>query len=298
MDAVSLKRRSRRRWLLAAPSLLASLAIPPAVVRAAERPLIMGVFPRFHLPVKRFMPMADYLGQRIGRRINLVTEKDFAAFWSAVTERRYDIVHYNQYHYIRSANNYEVIAHIEEFGKSMISGAIYVRKDSGFTELSQLRKRTVMFGGGEDAMMSYIVNRYQLLQAGLRQDDFKSLFAVSPPNAVIALSHRQADAAGAGDGILRLQPVMDAVDVGALTTLALSTPLLQLPVAVKRGTPAELREAIQSALIDLKKTDAGRRVLASAMMTGMGKATDSDYDPHRAMVRAVFGSAAPQAAHR
>ena len=144
------------------------------------------------------MPMADYLGQRIGRKVNLVTAKNFDAFWKAVTERRYDIVHFNQYHYIRSARDYQVIAHIEEFGKSTIAGVLYVRKDSGITELSQLRGRTVIFGGGEDAMISYIANRYQFLQAGLKKDDFKSLFAVSPPNALLALSHRQADAAGAG----------------------------------------------------------------------------------------------------
>ena len=54
----------------------------------------------------------------------LVTAKSFAAFWTEVTQRRYDIVHYNQYHYIRSASDYEVIAHIEEFGKSTIAGAI------------------------------------------------------------------------------------------------------------------------------------------------------------------------------
>ena len=35
-------------------------------------------------------------------------------------ERQYDIVHYNQYHYIRSAQSYRVIAHNQEFGKSAV----------------------------------------------------------------------------------------------------------------------------------------------------------------------------------
>src|SRR5215203_5536155 len=104
MDAVTLKTWKRRQWLLAAPSLLASVAMPSTLARAADRPLTMGVFPRFHSPVKMFMPMANYLGQRIGRKITLVTAKNFTEFWTAVTERRYDILHYNQYHYLRSAD--------------------------------------------------------------------------------------------------------------------------------------------------------------------------------------------------
>ena len=248
----------------------------------------MGVFPRLNFPVKRFMPMADHLARRIGRQVNLVTAKTFDAFWQGVMAHRYDIVHYNQYHYIRSARDYQVIAHIEELGKSTIAGVIYVRKDSGITALSQLRGRTVIFGGGEDAMISYIANRYQALQAGLKKDDFKSVFAVSPPNALLALSRRLADAAGAGDGVLALQPVRDAIDTTELTALAASPPLLQLPVAVKRELPAQLRLSIQSTLVNLETSEAGRQILASAMMTGMGRAEDSDYDPHRRMSSAVF----------
>ena len=253
----------------------------------------MGVFPRRNAAetTRLFKPMADYLGEQLGRKVNLVTAKDFESFWLGVTERRYDVVHYNQYHYIRSAQNYEVVAHIEEFGKSTIAGVLYVRKDSGITALAQLRGRTVLFGGGEDAMISYITNRYLLLQAGLKKDDFKSLFAVNPPNSVLALHRRQSDAAGAGDGVLDLPLVRKAINTDELIALAVSAPLLQLPMAVKRTMPAKLRASIQSILVNLKNSEAGMQVLNSAVMTGMGKAEDKDYDPHRKIVRAVVGPA-------
>ena len=234
------------------------------------------------------MPMATYLGQRIDCKVQLVTAKNFDAFWTGVSERRYDIVHYNQYHYIRSARAYQVIAHIEEFDKSTITGVLYVLRKSGITSLSQIRGRTVVFGGGEDAMMSYIANRHQLLQAGLKKDDFKSVFAVNPANALLALARGVADAAGTGGGVPALQAVREAIDVGELTALAESTPLLQLPIAVKRDLPARLRASIQSALLDLNNSEAGRKVLASALMTGMGKADDADYDAHRRMASEVF----------
>ena len=271
--------------------LVAAAALAPGI-QAADDPLIMGVFPRRNAAetTKLFAPMADFLGQRLGRPVKLVTSRDFESFWQGVTERRYDIVHYNQYHYIRSAQTYQVIAHIEEGGKSTIAGAVYVRKDSGIKTLAQLRGRTVLFGGGEDAMMSYITNLYLMLQAGLKRDEFKSQFAVNPPNSILALHHRQADAAGAGDGVLDLPVVRNALNIDELTALAVSAPLLQLPIAVKRDMPAKLRTSIQSTLVTLKGSETGQQVLKSAVLTGMGKAEDRDYEPHRKIVRAVVGT--------
>ncbi len=236
------------------------------------------------------MPMAAYVSDRVGRKVELITAKNFDAFWRGVAGRRYDIVHYNQYHYIRSAHAYQVVAHIEEYDKSTIAGVLYVRKASGITSLSQLRGRTIIFGGGEDAMMSYIVNRHQLLQAGIGKEDFKPLFTVNPANALLALARGAADAAGVGDGVPALRAVREAIDIAELTALAESPPLLQLPVAVRRDMPAALRASIQSALLDLEKSEAGRQALASALMTGMSKAEDRDYDAHRRVAAEVFES--------
>lgn len=272
-----------------AAALLLVVALPAPA--AGDDALVFGVFPRRNATetVRMFTPMASHLAEQLGRKVSVVTARDFEAFWQGINGRRYDIVHYNQYHYIRSAQNYQVIAYIEEGGKSTISGALYVRRDSGITDLAQLKGRTVLFGGGEDAMISYITNMYLLLQAGLKRDDIKSVFAVNPPNSVLALHRRQADAAGAGDGALELPVVANAIDTRELTALKVSEPLLQLPVAVKRDMAPKLRAAIQATLVGLKDSEAGQQVLKAAVMTGLGKAEDKDYDPHRRIVRAVMG---------
>src|SRR5690606_13999752 len=106
--------------------------------------------------VSMYTPLARHLSERLKRQVILVTSRDFESFWVGVTEGRYDIVHYNQYHYIHSTDIYRVVGHNEEFGKGAVAGALYVRKDSGIKDLSQLRGRTIVFGGGKDAMLSYI----------------------------------------------------------------------------------------------------------------------------------------------
>jgi phosphonate transport system substrate-binding protein len=272
--------------------LLALLVAWTGALQAADHELTLGVFPRRNAveTTRMFTPMAEAIGASIGRKVGVSTSRDFESFWRGVRERRYDIVHYNQYHYIRSSEAYEVVAHIQESGKSTIAGAIFVRRDSGIKRLEDLRGRSVLFGGGEDAMIAYLANRFVMLQAGLKKDDFKSLFAVNPPNSVLALHHRQADAAGAGDGVLDLPVVRKAIDTGELVTLAVSPQLLQLPIAVKRGMPAALRASIEAALLDLPNSELGRQALASAVLTGIGEARDKDYEPHRKMVRTVMHS--------
>ncbi len=54
--------------------------------------------------------------------------------------------------------------------------------------------------------------------------------------------------------------------------------------------PVKLLESIRSALVDLENSEAGKQVLKSAVLTGIGKAEDKDYDSHRNMVRAVTGA--------
>ncbi len=270
--------------------LIATIAVAPAV-RAAENGLTLGIFPRYNATeiTPKYTPLAERLTERLGRKVSLVISKDFDSFWKGVEELKYDIVHYNQYHYIRSTRTYKVIAHAQEFGKSAVAGALFVRKDSGITDISQLRGRTVIFGGGKDAMMSYIAPRFLMMKAGLKEGDFKTEFAVNPPNALLALYHKQADAAGGGDILIDLPVVRNAINAGELKVLATSEPLLFLPWAVKRTMPEKVRDSIQAALTDLEESEGGKSVLKAARTTGIRKAEDKDYAPHRLMTDAVIG---------
>ena len=139
-------------------------------------------------------------------------------------------------------------------------------------------------------MIGYIAPVYMMLQAGLKREEFRSLFAVNPLNSVIGVYRKQADAAGSGDMVVGQPAVANAINFDELTALAVSEQLLHLPWAVRRTMPVQLRESIRSILIDLENSEAGKEVLKAAVLTGIGKADDKDYEPHRRMVRAVMGS--------
>jgi phosphonate transport system substrate-binding protein len=263
-----------------------------AVYSQPEAPLTVSIFPRRNaaLTMQMFRPLARYLEEKLGRRVQLRTSASFGAFMRSLELRRFDLIHLNQYQYIRAhdAYGYQAIAQNEEFGEGSIKSALFVRKGSGIESLEQLRGRRIIFGGDRSAMMSYILPTFVLREAGLEAGAYQELFAVNPPNAVIATYLGRADACGVGEVVTRLPIVRGNSGPEQLRALATSAPFPHLPWAVSADMPEALKQRMQSLLPDLVKTAEGRQVLESAELTGLNPASDADYAPHRAIVRRVF----------
>lgn len=253
----------------------------------------MGIFPRRNasITIHQFRPLADYLSQELHRKIKIETAKDFDSFWQGVVQRRYDLVHFNQYDYVQSNKEfgYDVILKNEEFGKPTIAGAILVRKDSNINSLQELKGKRIMFGGGTRALVAYIATTYMLREAGLNAGDYIEVFAKNPPNAAMGTYLHQADAGGVGNIVLDMPIVRKRMNTHELRYLATSMPLPHLPWAVKQEMPHALRMQIKSVLSDLHKTDQGRAILKSARIDGLSPASDDEYDPVRKYIREVTG---------
>lgn len=266
--------------------LLLLLLFPHAAPLWAEEALTVGIFPRRNavLTNQLFTPLSDYLSATLNRPVKLVTAKDFASFWEGVEAQRYDLVHYNQYHYIQSTDKYTVIASNQEWGSGEIAGVLYVRRDSGIDTIAELRGKDIIFGGGEDAMMSYIVPRYLLQQGGLKEGDYRVHFASNPPNAVLAVYFQQVTAGGAGDVAINLPKVKNIIGDDEMKYLAVSEKIKHLPWAVRSDMPKLLQQQIQQLLVNLGENDSGRAVLKAARLSGMSQAVDRDYEGARNII--------------
>lgn len=263
----------------------------PAAGDDYDNSLILGVFPRRNPVemVEMFRPLADYLSKALGRPVKIETTPDFPSFWRALAARRYQVVHFNQYHYVRSHKElgYQVIAKNEEARKSTMAGIILVRKDGGIQSLTDLRGKTIIFGGDRQALVSYIIPTFLLREAGLKAGDYREEFAVNPPNVALAVYFRRADAGGSGDIVLDMPFVRDKADVSKLMYLKSSARFAQLPWAVRADvTPAE-RARIRQALLGLKTVAGGSEILQAANLTAIVPATDKEYDYVRKVIRTV-----------
>ena len=259
---------------------------------SADEPLVIGIFPRRNAikTIQLFKPLESYLSEKLKRKVILQTSKNFATFWHGVKNKRYDLVHFNQYHYLVSHKQfgYDVILKNVEFGEATITGSIIVRKDSGINTVKDLKGKSIVFGGGPKAMQSYIFARYLLETNGLTKGDYKVAFAKNPPNAILATAFKQADAAGSGEKVLRLGVVQKQVDTSELKYLIQGEQLAHLPWAVDSDMPDSLKLKIQSLLVNLNNTSEGKKVLKSAKLDGLEKAGDLEYNPHRKIVEYVL----------
>lgn len=282
-------RRHFLSYILASLGSLNSISI----AHAKESPLRLGIFPRRNIKItyKLFAPMARYLSQQLGQEVVLETTKSFPEFWRNVQQRRYDIVHFNQYHYILSHQSYgyDVVAANKELNSSTIAGSLIVRKDSGINQVSDLKGKTILFGGGRRAMQSYISATWLLRKGGLQVGDYIEKFAVNPPNTIISTFFKRADASGSGDAVMRLDNVRKRIDISQLKFLAKTEQMVHLPWAVRNDLPVELKLKIQTVLTKLSSTSEGKKVLSSANLDGLLAVVDSDFNKHRKIITDVYG---------
>ena len=271
------------------PALLAALPAP----LPAEEALNLGIFPRRSAKATTtlFQPLADHLAAALGRPVRLIASKDFKSFWKGVEERRFDLVHFNQYHYVKAhaQHGYEVVGHNVEFGRPELRSAIYARRDGEIESLADLRGKTVLFGGGRQAFIAYIAATQLLRRAGLEAGSYQEAFAKSPPNAIQGVYFKQAAAGAAGDIGIQLPMVVKKIRVAELKSVAESEPFHHIPWAVRGDMAAPLRARIGELLAGLDEREAGRAVLKAARLNRIETAVDADFDAHRAVIHEVLG---------
>ena len=279
--------------LVAALVLLCGAFAFPPPLHAHDAALVLGVFPRVDAleTTRVFQPLAQYLTDVTGHKVVLETTKDFESFWRGVTQKRYDLVHYNQLHYVKShkGQGYQAILKNVEQGHSTLGAALLVRSDSDIHSVADLRGKKIIFGGDRSAMQAYVINTYLLRKGGLKGGDYVEEFAKNPPNAVMAVHFKQADAAGAGDHVLDFPSLGKQIDVQQMKYLATGEQLPHLPWAVKDDMPREIRQKIQQAMSGLNKSAQGREILKRMGYDGFLPASDAEYDRHRQIIREVLG---------
>lgn len=257
------------------------LLILCATAGAADTaPLRFGVFPRWNaqLMVRDFTPLAQAVSEALGREVRIETDKDFATFMQRVYAREFDLVHLNQLQYLRAHQQagYQAIAGLCESDECTIRALIVTRADTGLRQVSDLRGKTVAFGG-RDAMVSHVLARELLRQRGLPPADYRALFTPNPPNALLAVYNGAAQAAGVGSAVLQRPEIARRIEVAKLRILAESEAIPPLPVAVRADLDPQLVQRLRDALASLPENPGGRPALTRIGASHFAPTTHSDY---------------------
>lgn len=258
------------RVLLFALALFFLLATPSL---AAEKPLILGVFPYVsgYSVVSKFTPLRDYLAAELKRPVQVYTAPDFRTFIERTQRGDYDIA-LTAPHMARLAileANYAPLATY----KATLQTLIVVKKDSPYTRLADLRGKSIAI---PDKLALVTFMGTQLLHAeNLRENhDYALVATLSHSSAALSVQYGQHDAAIIGSNPFSQLTPEAQVDLRILARSA-SAPT-QYYIAHRRLGSRQLTR-LQSLLVAFaQSTPAGQKFIEENHVLGIKASAGDD----------------------
>ena len=273
--------RLRHSALLLITVFVAGLATRPV----AARDLQFGFTPVLGQTEMRaeFQPLTDYLSDAIGQKVVLSIARDYGDLRTQMEAGAVDIGSFSPFAYVDAAQGgkIRIIAQSIIDGSPTYRGIIVVRKDSGLKAVVDLQRKRFAFVDPKSAS-GYVYPRAMLIENGIAPESYfkESIFAGGHDKVIAAVLEGRADAGAIYEGALGIAKA-EGVPTENLVTLASTDPIPHDAIAVRIKLDEALVKRIQSALVDLDKSEAGRRVIANSKpkkLTGYVIAEDSLFD--------------------
>lgn len=273
---------ARRRGALL--GLIALLLVAPAPA-AGDGELLLGAVPH-DIPAvmhQRLKPLADYLGEELGRPVRLRLSPDYTEAVNEVANGTVDIAYLAPVAYVRAhaAGGTRAIAGAVTRGHGSFRLVLVTRVDSAIHEPKDLIGRRFALGDP-----SAHLQRAVLLDAGLRIEQFRSYkFLGSFDNIARGVLNGDFDA-----GIVKDTTAFQWEGRG-LRVFHRSPELPPYNIAVSRRVDDALARRIQQALLRLTAADPRHAAVIHALdpsYDGFAEISDRDYDVVRRMVKPLL----------
>ncbi len=215
--------------------------------------------------VRKFTPIASYLERRLGMKVEFTPVSDFPAAVEALVNKKVDLVWFGGFTHvqaqIRSGGKIIPIAQREE--DTRFQSVFIAKTDSGIKTLADMKGKQVSFGSASSTS-GHLMPRHFLLQAKIDPDkDFRRIAYSGAHDATIAsVINGRVDAAALDITVWRKFVSEDKVDTKAVDVFFTTPTFFNYNWSVHADMPAELRNRIQKALLDLDPATAeGREIL-------------------------------------
>jgi phosphonate transport system substrate-binding protein len=253
-----------------------------------KNPIVMSFVPSGD--TQEIIASGDKLAQMISEKTGLVIKAevgtDFAATREAMGAGKAQIGWLNTFNYVLAHEKYgvEVGLVTVRFGLSTYKGQINVRADSGIESMADLKGK-VMCWVDPNSTSGYIIPRITLKANGVDPDkDFAQTIEAGSHNNVVAQVYNGDCDAGATYADARSSIEKDFPDVKEkVIVLAETTDIPNDSVSFIKELPAETRDKIINALLEIAASEEGQAALQSLYsIAGLEKQDDSFYDAFRA----------------
>ena len=266
------------RYLFVFFSLLIA-CFPGAVF--AEEVYKLSMLPRYSSEEinRRISPLAEYLSQLTGAKIEPVVTSDFTQYEKQLKSGAIAMGYENPYIYTLVSGTHQALAMaVKGKDRDKFRGIIITRKDGGLSTLAQLRGRTIAIVGLTSAG-GYLSQKLSLMQVGINvETDCTIIEAVDnkQENVILSVYTGEVDA-----GFIResaLHRADNYISPAQIRILSESAWLPNWAFSVDKRLPEEIKKDLQSALLLLKPN---HPVMKALKIDSFRMAADSDYQPVR-----------------
>ena len=255
----------------------------------APKQLVMAVTPS-NIPTELFkasQAFAAELGKKLGLPIKVYMPTDYLGVVEALRNKTADMAFVHPAGYVFSSREAkaQIIAVDVWHGKTSYTSRFFVRKDSNFKRLEDLRGKNIAFVD-PGSTSGYVYPMVMLIKKGLVKDRdpktfFKeAMFAGTHEAALLALLNGSVDAVASFD-LAPQQYLKEKERVEKLTYIAETDPIPEAGMCVREGLDPALVKKLHDALMAFNAPEY-RPVLKDFYgIDGFAPAKDSDYNPVR-----------------
>ena len=279
---------------------LIALTLALALVFAGVGSLVSAADPSLHLVLTPSQKPTDLLaageefaqalGKLAGMRVRVTVASDYAAVIEALRNKTADLAFLHPAGYVianREAKATIVVANLWH-GKRSFTSRFFVRKESGFKHIEDLRGKTIAFVDPASTS-GYIYPMVLLIQRGfVKNRDPKTffrevMFAGAHDAAMRALLNGHVDAITSFD-LAAEQYIKEPAERERVMWIAETPPIPEAGIAARNGLDAAVFAKVRAALLQMHGPQYAGVLLRLYNIDGFAVADDRDYDPVRAAV--------------
>jgi phosphonate transport system substrate-binding protein len=204
--------------------------------------------------VRKFTPIAQYLEQKLGMKVEFTPVNDYPAAVEALVNKKVDLVWFGGFTHVqanlRSGGKIVPLAQREEDTK--FQSVFIAKTNSGIKTLADMKGKQISFGS-QSSTSGHLMPRSFLLQAGLNPEkDFRRVAYSGAHDATIAsVVSGKVDAAALDITVWRKFVSENKVDTKDVDVFYTTPPYFNYNWSVHADMPADLREKIKAALLAL-----------------------------------------------
>lgn len=245
-------------------SLLLLIAIP-SPASAAKKVYSLAVVP--NLPAvtlhKNWTPLVDYLSHELGVKIELKLYDKITTFLEETKAGQADFMYAAPNMFFLAYEKQKYIPLVR--GSNTLQGQVFVRKDSPYSKVSDLKGKTIAIVGPKNVCS--VITRHALLTG--QSIDFNVFYSGSSINVAKSVLVGKADAGATLDSSM----IEDFPDMQKEFRVIMKTEkVAPHPFSAHPRVPKKVRDAATTALLDLDKTEKGRKILEAVKLAKPVKA--------------------------